>query len=47
MLNVIMLSVAMLSVVAPMNRPNKSECYVTLGWKGLPGTNTVVYWAHL
>jgi hypothetical protein len=47
MLSVIMLSVAMLSVVAPMNRPNKSECYVTVGCKGLPGTNTVVYWAHL
>jgi len=47
MLSVIMMSVAMLSVVAPMNGPNTSECYVTLGWKGLPGTNTVAYWAHL
>jgi hypothetical protein len=21
-------------------------CYVTLGWKGLPKTNTLAYWAH-
>ncbi len=27
------------------NRPNKQEYYITLGWKGLPGTNTSAYWA--
>jgi hypothetical protein len=26
---------------------NKLECYITLGWKGLPGTNTRAYSAHL
>ncbi len=30
-----------------MNGPNKLECYITLGWTGLPGTNTLAYWAHL
>ncbi len=24
-----------------MNQPNKLECYKTLGWKGLPMTNTL------
>ncbi len=24
-----------------MNGPNKLECYITPGWKGLPGTNTL------
>jgi hypothetical protein len=28
------------------NGPIKLECYITLGWKGLLGTNTVAYWAH-
>jgi hypothetical protein len=23
-----------------MNRPNKLTRYITVGWKGLPGTNT-------
>jgi len=27
-----------------MNGPNKLECYITLGWKGLPGANTLAYW---
>jgi hypothetical protein len=22
------------------------ECYITLGWKGLPGTNILAYWAN-
>jgi hypothetical protein len=22
-------------------------CYITLGWKGLPRTNTLVHWALL
>jgi hypothetical protein len=26
--------------------PNKLECCITLGWKSLPGTNTLAYWAH-
>ncbi len=30
-----------------MNGPNKLECYVTLGCKGLLGTNILAYWAHL
>ncbi len=28
------------------NVPNKLECYVTLIWKGLLETNTLVYLAH-
>jgi hypothetical protein len=23
---------------------NKIECYITLGWKGLKGTNIIAYW---
>ncbi len=30
-----------------INGPNKLDCFITLGFKGLPGTNTVAYWAHL
>ncbi len=26
--------------------PNKLEDYIILGWKGLPGTKTLAYWAH-
>jgi len=26
--------------------PNKLECYITLGWKGLPVTNTLALWTH-
>ncbi len=26
--------------------PNKLECYIMLGWKGLSGTNTPDYWAN-
>jgi len=29
-----------------MNGPNKLECYITLSWKGLPGTNSLAYWAN-
>jgi hypothetical protein len=29
------------------NWPNKLECCITLGWKGLPGTNTLAYCALL
>jgi hypothetical protein len=26
---------------------NKLECYIiSIGWTGLPGTNTRAYWAH-
>jgi hypothetical protein len=28
-------------------RPHKLDCFITLGWKGLPWTNTLVYWVHL
>jgi hypothetical protein len=27
--------------------PSKLQCYITLGWKSLPGTNTQAYCAHL
>ncbi len=27
------------------NEPNKLACYITQGLKGLPGTNTLAYWA--
>jgi len=30
-----------------MNGPNKLECYITLVWKALPGTNTLTFWVHL
>jgi len=26
-----------------MNRTNKLKCYITVIWKGLPGTNTRIY----
>jgi hypothetical protein len=29
------------------NQPNILGCYVTLGWKCLPSTKTLTYWAHL
>ncbi len=29
------------------NGTNKAECYITLGWKALPGINTVAYCARL
>jgi hypothetical protein len=29
-----------------MNVPNMLECHITLGWKGLPGTNTLASWGH-
>jgi hypothetical protein len=29
-----------------MNGSNKLECYIPLGWKGLPGTNTLAYWVN-
>ncbi len=29
-----------------MNAPNKLECYITLGCKGLPALNTVSYWVQ-
>ncbi len=28
------------------NEPNKLQCYITLGWKGLPLTNTLAYWNY-
>jgi hypothetical protein len=30
-----------------MNGPNKLECYITLGWKGLHRTNTLAYSTYL
>jgi hypothetical protein len=29
-----------------LNGPNKLECYITQGWEGLSGTNTLADWAH-
>jgi len=29
-----------------MNGPQQLEFYITLGWKGLPGKNTLAIWAH-
>ncbi len=29
------------------NWPNKLECYITVGYKCLTGTNTLAYWIHL
>ncbi len=29
-----------------MNGPNKLKCYITLGCKGLPGTNNLSSWAY-
>ncbi len=29
-----------------INWPNRLDCYITLGWKVFPGTNTLAYWAH-
>jgi hypothetical protein len=29
-----------------MNGPNKVKCYITLGWKGLPETNALAYFAQ-
>ncbi len=28
------------------NGPNKLECYIRVGKKGLPGTNTLAYWTQ-
>jgi hypothetical protein len=28
------------------NGPIKLECYITLSWKRLSGTNILAYWAH-
>jgi hypothetical protein len=30
-----------------MYEPNKLECFITLGWIGLPVTNTPANWVHL
>ncbi len=27
--------------------PNKLECYIAFSWIGLPGANTLAYWAHV
>jgi hypothetical protein len=29
-----------------MNGPNKLECYITLGWKGLQGKKALAYQAY-
>jgi hypothetical protein len=29
-----------------MNGPIEPQCYITLGWKGFPGTNNLAYWAY-
>jgi hypothetical protein len=28
-----------------MSGPEKIRGYIALGWKGMPGTNTLAYWA--
>jgi hypothetical protein len=28
------------------NWPSKLECYITVGWKCLSGTNTLAYWTQ-
>jgi hypothetical protein len=28
------------------NGPKRLDCYITRGWKGLAGTNTLAYFAH-
>ncbi len=28
------------------NGPNKLECYIAIGWVGVPGTNTLAFEAH-
>jgi hypothetical protein len=30
-----------------MSEPNRMECYITLNWKGLPGTNTLAYLVYI
>jgi hypothetical protein len=30
----------------PYQQPNKMDFYITLRWKGLPGTNTLAFWAR-
>ncbi len=32
--------------LGPMNRANKLDHHISLGWKGLQGTSTLAYWAH-
>ncbi len=39
----LMLSVVMLSVVAPTNGPNKLGCYITIESKSLIETNALAY----
>jgi hypothetical protein len=29
------------------NTPKKLQCYMTLGWRGFPGTNTLAFWAQI
>ncbi len=29
------------------NGPNKLECYITLEWKGKPGSNTLAYFVSV
>ncbi len=29
-----------------MNGSNKIQCYIILGWKDFPWTNTLAYWEH-
>jgi hypothetical protein len=28
-------------------KQDKVECYIRVGWKGLPVTNSLAFWAHL
>ncbi len=29
-----------------MHGPDKLQFYITLSWRGFPGTNTLAYWSH-
>jgi len=37
-------TVSLIGFMHLTNGPNKLECYITVSWKGLPGTNTPTYW---
>jgi len=36
-----------LEMIETFKLANKLECYITLDWKGITGSNTLAYWAHL
>jgi hypothetical protein len=32
--------------IVAFDGPNKLECYIALGWKILPGTDTLAHWVN-